>query len=398
MKRAAFGGVVVLIVVYILGFFFFFGSDFLNRLRGGDLDKIVPLGAFVALLSLLFWLLFQLKAPASQSEESGQTQDKPEIEPFESEASHVPPPRMTSPTGEVVFDYSSHNGHYIIGRGQLEFETQWSKASDTSIHVYNDPPSINGVAVAQGCTSIAQVINAESLDYTSRTRTPRREEIVVLRNVNGFYAAVQVLEIKDYTRNDDRDELRFRYAIQSNGSDNFAEFSKDVVTEPEDGVSAPVPTPADETGRASLGKQDPEESEQILKTLREQVELSKQQAEADYKRSLPRLKLEGDSVSHGKQAWKIQNNGALARELKVLLDNSEQSLPNTILAADEKMIVFSVPYGEPACSFRCEARFTSVRQERLHQIWEITRTGGRDPTFEPVKEITKGPTSLEEGQ
>ena len=35
-------------------------------------------------------------------------------------------------------------------------------------------------------------------------------------------AAVQVLEIKDDTRGDDSDELRFRYAIQPDGSDNFA--------------------------------------------------------------------------------------------------------------------------------------------------------------------------------
>ena len=132
---------------------------------------------------------------------------------------------MTSLTGEAVFDYSSHNGRYVIGRGTLEFETDWSKASDMEIYIYNDPPSINGVVLARGCTSIAQVLNAESLDYTSRTRTPKCGEIVVLRNVNGFYAAVHVLEIKDDTRSDDKDELRFRYAIQSGGSGNFMEFS-----------------------------------------------------------------------------------------------------------------------------------------------------------------------------
>ena len=146
------------------------------------------------------------------------------IKPFEGKASDVPPPRMTSLTGEVVFDYSSHDGRYVIGRGPLKFETRWSKASSTSIHVYNDPSSINGVALAQGCTSIAQVSNANSLDYTSRTRTPQRGEIVVLRNVEGFYAAVHVLEIKDKKRGDDKDEIRFRYAIQSNGSDNFTEL------------------------------------------------------------------------------------------------------------------------------------------------------------------------------
>ena len=144
---------------------------------------------------------------------------------FEGKASDVPPPRMTSPTGEAVFDYSNHNGRYVIGRGPLEFETKWSKASDTTIHIYNDPSSINGVARATGCLSISMVSNAESLEYTSRARPIRRGEIAVLRNVHGFYAAIHVKDIKDDSRSDDRDELRFRYAIQPNGSDSFNEFS-----------------------------------------------------------------------------------------------------------------------------------------------------------------------------
>ena len=150
------------------------------------------------------------------------------VKPFMGKASNVPPPRMTSLTGEAVFDYSNHNGRYVIGRGQLEFETAWSKASDTSIHVNNDPPSINGVALDRRYKSIAQVSNAKDLDYTSRFRMPKLGEIVILRNVNGFYAALHVLEIKDDTRGAEKDELRFRYVIQSNGSDNFTEF-KDIL-------------------------------------------------------------------------------------------------------------------------------------------------------------------------
>ena len=145
-------------------------------------------------------------------------------QPFADKASHVPPPRMTSPTGEVVFDYSSYNGRYIISSGVLEFETKWSSASDTRIHVYNDPPSINGVALAFGCRSISQVASAASLDYTSRSRRPSLGQIVVLRNTGGFYATIQVLAIKNAGHRDARDELRFRYAIQSDGTDDFTEF------------------------------------------------------------------------------------------------------------------------------------------------------------------------------
>ena len=146
------------------------------------------------------------------------------VQPYDVKASRVPPPRMTSPTGEVSFDYGGHNGRYVIGSGVLEFETKWTKGSDTCIHVYNDASSINGVALAKGCTSISQVSDAKSLDYTSRTRTPSLGQVVVLRNVNGFYAALQVIEIQDDSRQQDRDELRFRYAIQSNGSDSFVGF------------------------------------------------------------------------------------------------------------------------------------------------------------------------------
>ena len=149
---------------------------------------------------------------------------KLDVQPYDGKASHVPAPRMTSPTGEVSFDYSAYNGRYVIGSGVLEFETMWTKASDTCLHVYNDPSSINGVALAHECRSISQVSDTQALDYTSRSRTPRLGQVIVLRNTNGFYAAIQVLEIKDDSRQHDRDELRFRYAIQSDGSGSFACF------------------------------------------------------------------------------------------------------------------------------------------------------------------------------
>ena len=143
---------------------------------------------------------------------------------FAGKASAVPPPRMTSPVGEVVFDYSNFNGRYIIGSGAAEFETKWTKASNRCIHIYNDPESINGVALDPSATSIHEVTKGDTLDFTSRARTPGTGQIVVLRNGNGFYAALQVLDIKDNTRGDIVDELRFRFAIQADGSDNFARF------------------------------------------------------------------------------------------------------------------------------------------------------------------------------
>jgi len=59
---------------------------------------------------------------------------------------------------------------YLIGNGEYLFETKWSKASDIRIVLYNDPPSIDGVAIAVNVMDIADVIDASIYDFSSRTR------------------------------------------------------------------------------------------------------------------------------------------------------------------------------------------------------------------------------------
>lgn len=125
-------------------------------------------------------------------------------------------------SGRVTFDYSNNNGLYKIGDDDLLFETKWSKASDTSVHLYNDPPSILSVAVAVGAHSIEAVTDAASYDGSSRARTLQEGEVAVLKNKHGNYAALHVLDVKDRTRSDDSDELTFRYAINPNGLSSFA--------------------------------------------------------------------------------------------------------------------------------------------------------------------------------
>ena len=131
-------------------------------------------------------------------------------------------PQLTALMGEALWLNYDYIEQFVIGREDLKFETMWSKCNADSIHVYNKAPSIEGVALASGYTSIRQIIDARFLDYRHRSQTPREGEIVVFRNVNGFYAAVQVLDVKDDSLGDDVDELRFQYVIQPNGSDDFS--------------------------------------------------------------------------------------------------------------------------------------------------------------------------------
>ena len=129
--------------------------------------------------------------------------------------------------------------------------------------------------------------------------------------------------------------------------------------------------------------------------LGDQVELLKQQAEADHQRTLPRLKLERGNISSGEQKWIIRNIGAIAKELIVLMKDDDEQFSFRQLDSDKEIDVFSIPTHGGACSFYCEARFTSGDHESFRQLWKIKRTGEEKPSFKPVKELTNGPEPLE---
>lgn len=149
------------------------------------------------------------------------------VAPASGKASDVPPPASGAMSGEVTFDFGAFDGRYVIGTGATEFETHWSKASGTSIHLYNDPPSIHGIAIARGATEFGQISDASSYDFSSRSRTLRTGEIAILRNVNGFYAAVQIFQIQDDSRGAASDALTIRYLILPDGDKDVAARIRD---------------------------------------------------------------------------------------------------------------------------------------------------------------------------
>ena len=124
--------------------------------------------------------------------------------------------------GTVTFDYSNNNGRYFIGQGELAFELDFSKSSNWNIQLYNDPSSIRTVAIAKDVNEISEIVDARQYDGSSRVRRPNINQIAVLQNSNGFYAAIKILAIKDDTRGEEYDEVIFEYKIQTNGSPDFS--------------------------------------------------------------------------------------------------------------------------------------------------------------------------------
>jgi len=142
--------------------------------------------------------------------------------PLAVKAHSVPSLKNPSLQGEANFNYSSHNGRFRIGEGQFEFETCWSKASNTSIYCYTDSPSVRAVALAPRGVSLETIPPAEDLDFTSRARCADLGRFLVIQNQHGIYAALQIIEIKDDTRGAEEDLLRFRYWILTEGSSRFS--------------------------------------------------------------------------------------------------------------------------------------------------------------------------------
>jgi len=131
--------------------------------------------------------------------------------------------KYTSPAneGKVTFDYSNNNGKYFIGEAELMFELAFSKSSNDNIQLYNDPKSIKSVALVKDTDNIKFIKDARNYDSTSRVRRPNINQIAIIQNINGFYAAIKILSIKDDTRGYPNDEVTFEYIIQTNGTPNF---------------------------------------------------------------------------------------------------------------------------------------------------------------------------------
>ena len=122
----------------------------------------------------------------------------------------------------MIFDYSNDNGVRVIGTGSALFETMWGQRGIDSIYAYNDRPSIDEIAIADGVENIQKIKDAARFNYSSRQRYLKRGQILLLRNIYGYYAAIKILNVKSAEYNDGVDEVRFYYVILPDGGRDFS--------------------------------------------------------------------------------------------------------------------------------------------------------------------------------
>lgn len=130
-------------------------------------------------------------------------------------------PRDKGIEGEMRFDYSNHDGFFLIGSGLSEFLTRWSGSGRESVHCYTDKTNVE-IALASPSKVLSELTDVSLFDFSSRVRTPRINEILIAKNHHGRFAAIVIKELRSRSHGDDFDFARMRYLILPDGSSDFS--------------------------------------------------------------------------------------------------------------------------------------------------------------------------------
>ncbi len=115
--------------------------------------------------------------------------------------------------GTVTWPYEDNNGRFVIGSGSDAFTIMITESGYGSVHVYNDPPDIATIAVASN-TALEDVRAPETYDSSSRARTARVGDSVIMVSTQGRVAAfeVQTATTRD-TSSDGQPSVTIKYSI-----------------------------------------------------------------------------------------------------------------------------------------------------------------------------------------
>lgn len=121
--------------------------------------------------------------------------------------------QSTALDGEIIVPYERNNGQFVLGAGERSFTVKVSESGAGSTHVYSDPSGTASIALAVN-TTLEEVRPAGEYDGSSRSRTARVGDCIVMINTTGHTAAFEIIEVT--TRDTDPTQeghLRIRYRV-----------------------------------------------------------------------------------------------------------------------------------------------------------------------------------------
>lgn len=121
--------------------------------------------------------------------------------------------RSLEMSGQVRFRFDNNSGNYILGVGEYEFATHWSRSGNNSIYASG---KIGFLPEAIALPKFSELAN---FDYTSTTRTIHTGQIVIWQNNIGHFAAIKLGDVNSSSHGHPYDEMTFDYKIYDGVND-----------------------------------------------------------------------------------------------------------------------------------------------------------------------------------
>ena len=116
-------------------------------------------------------------------------------------------------SGTACFDYSLNGHQYVLGTGDSQITTTWSRCGKRSIYAVDNKCN---VAHARYAKEFSEIDDPSSLDFSTHSIRLAEGEIGVFRSSTGYFAVIRIERVfsgADY--GDDRYEVSFKYEIRS---------------------------------------------------------------------------------------------------------------------------------------------------------------------------------------
>lgn len=112
--------------------------------------------------------------------------------------------------GTVEFDYKRNSGKFIIGEGNYTFNLSFSECGNQSIYCYRD--NVLRVGYNPKYKEFPNDNDLLCFDYSSRCKSLKIGEILILENKANQFAAIKILDVKKNTFDIDH-LVKFAYKI-----------------------------------------------------------------------------------------------------------------------------------------------------------------------------------------
>jgi hypothetical protein len=132
--------------------------------------------------------------------------------PFIEQHKWLPFSSNCSSNNERTFDYSTNDGRITVSIGGSMFVLRFSKRDKNSIYLYKDGTNLVSIARVKS----SQPGRIDDYDTSSRVYAIGLGEAFLAENNEGAVLAARVIDLKDDSSGDDRDEVRFTYELSRN--------------------------------------------------------------------------------------------------------------------------------------------------------------------------------------